>query len=67
YGNCVVVAHGNGRSTLYAHCSSLAVSEGARVRKGQILGRVGSTGFSTGPHLHFEVRINGRPVNPLSH
>lgn len=67
YGNCVVVAHGNGRSTLYAHCSSLAVSDGARVRRGQTIGRVGSTGFSTGPHLHFEVRVNGKPVDPLSH
>lgn len=67
YGNCVVVAHGNGRSTLYAHCSSLAVSSGQRVRRGQTIGRVGSTGYSTGPHLHFEVRKNGAPVNPLSH
>lgn len=65
YGNCIVIAHGNGRSTLYGHCSSLSVSDGQHVQRGQVIGHVGSTGFSTGPHLHFEVRKNGVPVNPL--
>lgn len=67
YGLCVVIAHGGNRSTLYGHCSSLAVSAGQSVRRGQVIGQVGSTGFSTGPHLHFEVRQNGVPVNPLGH
>ncbi|MBI3945478.1 MAG: peptidoglycan DD-metalloendopeptidase family protein [Armatimonadetes bacterium] len=65
YGNCIVIAHGAGRSTLYGHCSSVAVSAGQTVRRGQVIGRVGSTGFSTGSHLHFEVRRSGVPVNPL--
>ena len=64
YGNYVVVDHGNGLSTLYAHCSSLAVGAGQRVSKGQTIAYVGSTGNSSGPHLHFEVRINGSRVNP---
>lgn len=67
YGNCIIVDHGNGRATLYAHCSSISARSGQVVKAGQTIGRVGSTGFSTGPHLHWEVRINGRPVNPLSH
>lgn len=66
YGNCIIVDHGNGRATLYAHCSSIVARSGQVVKSGQTIGRVGSTGFSTGPHLHWEVRINGRPVNPLS-
>jgi len=65
YGNMVVVNHGNGRATLYAHLSSIAVRVGQTVTAGQKLGGVGSTGRSTGPHLHFEVRINGRPTNPM--
>lgn len=64
YGNYVVVDHGNGLSTLYAHCSSLAVGAGQSVSKGQTIAYVGSTGNSSGPHLHFEVRINGSRVNP---
>ncbi len=67
YGNVVILEHGNGISTLYAHNSELVVEEGTRVRKGQLISRVGSTGYSTGPHLHFEVRENGSPVSPMNY
>jgi len=67
YGNVIIVDHGRGISTLYAHQSSLAVGTGAVVTRGQVVGYVGSTGFSTGPHLHFEVRVNGTPVDPMGY
>jgi len=64
YGNMVVVDHGAGYRSLYGHMSSCSVEEGAFVNRGEELGKVGSTGRSTGPHLHYEVRVNGLPVNP---
>jgi murein DD-endopeptidase MepM/ murein hydrolase activator NlpD len=67
YGNYVVLSHGNGVSTVYAHMSVIAVSSGAGVTKGQVIGYVGSTGWSTGPHLHFEVRVNDSTTDPLSY
>ncbi len=67
YGYYILIDHGNGRSTLYAHCSSLAAVAGQTVSKGQVIGYVGSTGFSTGNHLHFEFRVNGNRTNPLNY
>jgi murein DD-endopeptidase MepM/ murein hydrolase activator NlpD len=67
YGNYIVIYHGGGISTLYSHNSRNAVSVGEKVKVGQILGYVGATGNATGPHLHFEVRVNGSPVNPLGY
>ena len=64
YGREVVVDHGHGMQTLYAHLSGFAVIAGQDVRRGDILGYVGSSGHSTGPHLHYEVRIHDTPVNP---
>ncbi|MDQ3981907.1 MAG: peptidoglycan DD-metalloendopeptidase family protein, partial [Actinomycetota bacterium] len=65
YGNAVIIDHGGGYSTLYAHMSSFAVSSGQSVSQGQVVGYVGCTGSCTGDHLHFEVRVNGSPVDPL--
>ncbi|MCB8931953.1 MAG: peptidoglycan DD-metalloendopeptidase family protein [Fimbriimonadaceae bacterium] len=67
YGNMVVIDHGGGISTLYGHCSSIGVLAGQKVQQGQVIAAVGSTGLSTAPHLHFEVRVGGKPVNPLSY
>ena len=67
YGNYVVVGHSDGTSTLYAHMSSRSVSQGQTVKQGQVVGRVGTTGSSTGNHLHFEVRVNGSRVDPVSY
>ena len=66
HGNYVRIAHGSGLSTGYSHLSRFAVSNGARVRRGQVIGYVGSTGLSTGPHLHYEMYRNGAPVDPAS-
>ncbi len=67
FGNYVIIDHGNGVSTLYAHCSGVTVSEGQAVNKGDVVGYVGSTGWSTGNHLHFEVRVNGVSQNPFNY
>jgi len=67
YGKVVKISHGGGYVTLYAHQSRIRVSSGERVKKGQVIGYVGSTGRSTGPHLHFGMYIHGRAVNPASH
>lgn len=67
YGYCIMINHGNGMSTLYGHCSKLLVSVGEQVSKGQAIGKVGSTGNSTGPHCHFEVIVGGTKVDPLKY
>lgn len=67
YGNMVIIDHGGGVSTLYAHGSEIVVQAGQQVKKGDVVLKVGSTGYSTGAHAHFEVRINGQPVNPMDY
>jgi len=64
YGNCVRIAHANGYQTLYGHLSEINVKAGQRVQAGNIIGFIGSTGHSTGPHLHYELRLNNKPINP---
>lgn len=66
YGNTIIVDNGGSTSTLYGHCSQIFVADGQDVQQGQAIGAVGSTGVSTGPHLHFEIRVSGVPVEPTS-
>ena len=67
YGNATIIDHGNSLATLYAHQSRMAVSAGQSVKRGQVIGYVGHTGYATGPHLHFEVRVDGTPVDPMKY
>ncbi len=65
YGYCLQIDHGGGYTTTYGHCSKLIADTGDNVRRGDYVANVGSTGQSTGPHLHFEVRKNGKPIDPM--
>jgi murein DD-endopeptidase MepM/ murein hydrolase activator NlpD len=67
FGNTIMIDHGGGMVTLYAHQSRIGASVGQKVTAGETIGYIGSTGLSTGPHLHFEVRINGVPKNPTNY
>lgn len=67
YGKAIIIDHGGGISTLYGHNSELLVSAGQRVSKGQVIAHSGATGYATGPHVHFEVRVNGKPANPYNY
>jgi len=67
YGQTIYVDHGNGWTTLYAHLSRMDVQVGQVLQRGEAIGAVGSNGRSTGPHLHFEIRLNNRPVDPMKY
>jgi len=67
YGNVITIEHGNGIQTLYAHCSKLLAKEGQEVKRGDIIAKIGNTGRSTGPHLHFELKVNGSAINPIKY
>ena len=67
YGNTIMIDHGRGLVSLYAHNNELAVYEGQYVKQGTVVAYAGSTGWSTGPHCHFEVRVNGKPTNPMNY
>jgi len=67
YGNYVVIKHGHGYETLYAHMHKTMVKKGQKIKRGEQIGTVGSTGRSTAPHLHYEIHLNGRAINPLSY
>ena len=67
YGNLIIIQHSNGYETYYAHCSSILVSVGDKVEQGQLIGKVGCTGNATGPHVHFEIRLNGNVVDPYTY
>lgn len=67
YGQVIIIDHGSGYATVYAHMSKILVDDGAAVKKGALIGRVGQTGVATGPHLHFEVRVKGVARDPLNY
>jgi murein DD-endopeptidase MepM/ murein hydrolase activator NlpD len=67
YGNHVVISHDYGYQTIYGHMNDIAVKKNQKIRRGELIGTVGNTGLSTGPHLHYEVVNNGKPVNPINY
>lgn len=67
FGNLIIINHGNGMETYYSHCNTINVSVGQTVTKGDVIGTIGSSGNATGNHLHFEVRVNGVPQNPVNY
>ncbi|MGE5628418.1 MAG: M23 family metallopeptidase [Solirubrobacterales bacterium] len=67
YGNVIIINHGNNIETVYAHCKTINVKKSQKVTTGEKIGEVGSTGRSTGPHVHFEIRLNGTPMNPQNY